>query len=148
VLRLRRNTLYYEALDATLQDFPAAPLVNTDETGHQEWIGARAEKDVVTEFCEEATLRIPVEREAKRATLLAAITADGGHLKPLMTSNRNTCEVELFQIGYTPDKVRYASQENDFITAELFACSGPEVLFPYLGGAREKLQCSGYAAII
>jgi hypothetical protein len=95
--------------------------VNIDETGHQKWFDAHAEKVAVPEFYEEATIRIPVEREAKRATPLRAITAGETHLKPLIVINRETCEAELFEIGYTPDEVLYASQENGFIGAKLFA---------------------------
>jgi hypothetical protein len=45
--------------------------VNIDETRHQKWFDAHAKKVAAPEFYEEATIRIPVEREAKRATLLA-----------------------------------------------------------------------------
>jgi hypothetical protein len=103
---------------------------------------------VVPESYGEATIRIPVEKETKRATFLAAITADGTRLRPLIIVNRETCEAERFQIGYTPEKVLYPSQENGFITAELFAWWAPEVLFPHITAAREKLQYTGHAVVI
>jgi hypothetical protein len=62
-----------------------------------------------------------VDRDTKRATILAAIAADGRYLKPLVAIPRDTCEAELFQIGFTPDKLLHASQENGFINTELFS---------------------------
>jgi hypothetical protein len=47
---------YYAALDAMPQDFPAALVVNIDETAHQEWVETHAEKVAVPEFYEEATI--------------------------------------------------------------------------------------------
>jgi predicted translin family RNA/ssDNA-binding protein len=81
---------HYEALEAVLEDFPAALVVNIDETEHQEWVDAHAEKAVFPESDGEATLGIPGERETKRATLIAAITADGRHLRPLIVINGET----------------------------------------------------------
>jgi hypothetical protein len=93
-------------------------VLNIDETGHQEWADASAEKTAVPDLYEEATIRTPVE--AKHATLLVVIATDRTHLKRFTIINRETCEDELFQTEYTPDKVVYASQESGLIAAELF----------------------------
>jgi hypothetical protein len=105
--------------ETVLQNFRVALVVNVDETRHEECVDIHAEKLVVPDLYEEATIRIPVERKAKGATLLAAITADGTHLKPLSVINRESCEAELSQVESTPDKMPYVFQENGFITAKL-----------------------------
>jgi hypothetical protein len=139
---------YYQVLESLLEDFPAAMIINIDETGHQEWADSHPERVVVPVDYQGATMRIPVSRETKRATLLAAITADGHYLKPLVVIPRQTCDAELFQIGFTPEKILYASQENGFIDTELFDWWTREVLFPYVSETRERLKYNGQALVI
>jgi hypothetical protein len=76
----------------------------------------------------------------KRATLLAAVTADGNNLKPLVIVPRNIYETGLFSSGFTLNKALYESQENVFINMQLFNWLAREVLFPYIHKTREKLE--------
>jgi hypothetical protein len=140
--------LYYEHLESILIDFPAALVINLDETGHQDWTDANTEKVIVPLSYKSNKFTLPIDRQAKRATLLAAITAAGDALKPLIIVPRHTCEQELYEIGFTPQSVLYAEQENGFITAELFNYWAEEVLFPYIERTRKELEYTGDAIVI
>jgi hypothetical protein len=139
---------YYNVLKSLLDDFPAGVVVNVDETGHQDWADSRADNVVVPVTDESVSIRIPIDRDTKRATIVAAITADGRYLKPLVVILRDTCEAELFQIGFTPEKVLYESQEKGFINIELVNWWTSDVIFPYITQTRERLTCNGQAVVI
>jgi hypothetical protein len=90
---------YLNDMTQLIEDCPAAMIVNLDETGHCDWVDARREKVVVPEGFPADEIQVPVERASKRSSLLGAITADGGYLKPLVIVERDTLETELFDLG-------------------------------------------------
>jgi hypothetical protein len=139
---------YYDRLTSILQDFPAALVINLDETGHQDWVDANPEKVIVPVSYEHDKFTIPIDRQSKRATLLVAITAAGDALRPLVIVPRQTCEQELYEIGFSPQYTLYAEQENGFVTAELFNYWADEVLFPYIEKTREEMKYTGEAVVI
>jgi hypothetical protein len=127
----------------SMEDIPAAMIVNLDEAGHCDWVDARHEKVVVPDEFTDSKIPIPVKRQTNRYTLLGAISASGTSLKPLVIVNRQTIETELYKFGYTRDRVILAQQENAFITADLFNECAEEVLFPYFEITRQTLGYSG-----
>ena len=99
---------------------PAAFVINADETGFQEFVDARASARIVpTEYLLNS-VPVPVTRAEKRATLLAAVCADGTCLRPMVVVQRDTMERELLLRGYTCDKIHYARSEKGFMNTELF----------------------------
>jgi hypothetical protein len=139
---------YFNSLQHILIDFPAAMVVNLDETGHCEWVDSRIEKVIVPVEFPDGRIPVPVNRHSTRSTLLGAITADGGRLKPLVIISRETVETERYENGLTPDRVMYAKQENAFITQELFAEWVAQVLFPYFATTRASLNYDGHGLVI
>jgi hypothetical protein len=139
---------YFERLECVLVDFPADMVVNLDETGHCEWVDAAPEPVVIPADFPDLKIRVPIKRQSKQSTLLGAITADGGHLKPLVIIHRDTIETELCECGFTPDRVCYRSQENAFITSALFAEWAEEVLSPYFDDTRLKLRYDGPGLVL
>jgi hypothetical protein len=63
-------------------DLPAALLITPGETGHPDWVDAHRELVMVPIDFPDETIRIHIDRLAKRSTLLGAIAADGTSLKP------------------------------------------------------------------
>jgi hypothetical protein len=104
---------YFELLESILIDFPADMAVNLDETDHCDWVNARADPLIVPE--EFSGVKVPVQRNSKRSTSLAAITAGGSQLKPLAIIHRDTIQLELYESGFTPGCVYYRTQDNAFI---------------------------------
>jgi hypothetical protein len=75
------------------------------------------------------------------------VTADGGFLKPLVIGGREICEIDLFQLGYTPDGVLCASQKNGCIASDLFESWTQGVLLPYVDETRSRLEYNGEVII-
>jgi hypothetical protein len=128
---------YVTEMDMLIEDVPAPMIANLDDTGHCEWIDA----------CRE-TVVVPVERASKRSSLLGAITADGGHLTPLVIVDRATLQTELFDLGHGRDRGVYPRQENAFITTPSFGDEAGEVLFPDFDETREKLQYDEHTMVL
>jgi hypothetical protein len=139
---------YYDDLDRILHDFPAALVINLDETGHQEWADRTDQRVVVPESYEGDSIDIPINRASKRSTLLGAITADGFALDPMVIMHRGTIEREVYQTGYIPTRVMFAQQENGFIDTNLFNLWCREKLFPYVERKREELGYYGEALVL
>jgi hypothetical protein len=139
---------YFDRLARILVDFPAEMVINLDETGHCEWVDARSEIVLVPDDFPDTKIPIPVQRQSTRSTLLGAITAGGSHLRPLVIIHRDTIETELYECGFTPDRAYYRTQENAFITSELFFDWAEKVLFPYFDETRQRLQYHGPGLII
>jgi hypothetical protein len=130
---------YYITFEALLDAVPAALRINVDETRQQDWGDVHIARAVVLICYESNMIRILIDREIKRVTLLAVITPDGNYLKSQVVVPRDSCKAKLFRIGFTPDRILHASQENGFINAELFNWRMREGLFPSTHSTREKL---------
>jgi hypothetical protein len=141
---------YFRMLEQILNtdDIPAGMVVNLDESGHCEWVDAHEEKVVVPVDFPDAQFPMPVKRQSARSTLLGAIAASGASLKPLVIVHRETIETELYECGYTPDQATFATQENAFITGELFNQWTQEVLFPYFEATRAALGYNGRGILL
>jgi hypothetical protein len=139
---------YFQYLDQILQDFPAALVINLDETGHQEWADRTEERVIVPVSYTGSYIDIPIDRSGKRSTLLGAIAADGTTLTPMIIVQRETIEAEMYQAGYTPEKVMYAHQPNGFIDTDLFDAWCEQILFPYIEATRERLGYHGKALVL
>ena len=122
---------YFDHLESVLDgSIPAPFVINIDQSGFQEWADKRNLVVVVPAEVTQDEIKIPVARTTKRASILAGIAADGSTITPAVIVPRKTIEMELFENGYTPDKVMLAYQENGFFTIEIFERWAFEVFFP------------------
>jgi hypothetical protein len=80
--------------------------------------------------------------------MLLCIRSDGKYLKPLIIIERKSIEVELYELGFTPDVCYIRYQENGFITTALFEEWSKDVLLHDIEEQRDKLGYDGYAQLI
>ena len=100
---------YFDRISEVIQvgTIPSAFIINLDEAGFDSYVDARKIKRVVPASFLEREIPIPVSRQEKRATLLAAVCADGYCLRPMVVLQRVTVERELLDLGYTDQVVTY-----------------------------------------
>jgi hypothetical protein len=141
---------YYDVLQNFLarDALPSALVINLDETGHDDWGDKKKHKVVVPDTYDGNQIEIPVSRESKRSTVLGAIAADGTCLRPLVIVPRKSIEQELYQMGYTQNRIMYGSNESGFITTELFDQWATTELIEYVRKTRIELQYQGEAVLI
>jgi hypothetical protein len=139
---------YFEKLTRDITDAPASLVINIDECGYQEWADAHIENVIVPKEHRADTIELPKNRSQRRSTMVAAITADGGTLKPMLIVSRKTIETEIYETGYTPNEFIFVIQENGFIDSDLFLRWATDVLVPYVIKERERLLYSGPAYLI
>jgi hypothetical protein len=94
-------------------------VINLDETGDQAWKDTHREFIVRPATFPGKTGSIPVDRSENRATILAAIAANGKKLKSLVIIPGTTVEMELMHLGYG-EECLLQYQENGFVTTEFF----------------------------
>jgi hypothetical protein len=91
---------------------------------------------------------IPVDRVARRTSLLVCISADGSYLRPLLILPRKTIESELIEQGISEAHAKMVYQEHGFISTALFEEWCLEVFFPELEARRQHLGYWGEAVLI
>ena len=127
---------YYHDLANMITDLPADLVANLDEMGYSDYADTSLVKMVVPSWVNDGVF--PVERTKKRITILHCIFADGTFIKPLIIVPRKTIELELFDIGLTPDKVIVMFQENGFVDTHCFLTWASNVFFPEIANRLEK----------
>jgi hypothetical protein len=110
---------YYEHLTMFVPGIPPAFIVNANESGFADHTDAGPETFVVPVDYPLDNIYIPIDHHIKRATLIAAIIADGTGLKPLMIVPRFMIEWEPYFWGYEVTKMTFKYQEHGFITVQL-----------------------------
>ena len=127
---------YYKRLANTINEMPADFVLNLDESGFEKFADARKQFIVVPN--EMKIYNHPVERNEKRVTLLGCISASGKSLKPLVILSRQTIDVELFELGFTPDVVDFVFSETGYMTSEIFQTWVERTLIPYFNTIRVR----------
>lgn len=96
---------YYSKLDTFFSYHKVQDLfvLNTDESGFQPFANAKPEHIYVQISEDPKDLYYPVNRQAKRSTLVATIDADGTTLDTVIIITRTTIEKEFFHMGYRPN---------------------------------------------
>jgi hypothetical protein len=128
--------------------FPADLVFNLGEAGHQGLADRTDIKVIVSDNFEGDVVEVPDSRANSRSTMLVCISACGTTLPPLIIVQRKTTEHELYDIGYTPDKLSLAHQENEFINTELFDSWVFDVFLPRVDSRRAELSCPGWAVVL
>ena len=109
---------YFNKLQAAIAGIPAGLIYNLDESWFQRFSDAKNETVVVPK---DSTGRFyPVSRSQKRTTFLAAVSADGQKLKPLLIIARKTLDAELMLAGYTPSQAAFETTESGYINTLIF----------------------------
>jgi hypothetical protein len=72
--------------------------------------------------------------------MLICIAADAMSLKPVMIVQKSTAELELFEVGYTPDQLKLAYRESAFIDGQLFLDWASNIFVPEVLKRRAKLE--------
>ena len=136
---------YFARLREVLEvaKIPAAFVINADETGFQEFVDAHRSARIVPAEYPLNSVPVPVTRAEKRATLLAAVCADGTCLRPMVVVQRDTMERELLLRGYRADKIHYARSEKGFMNTELFTEWGRNTLLPEMRRRRADHDYDG-----
>ena len=126
---------HYDRLQSVLsqEHIPPAFFFNVDESGFQTFVDARDTTLIVPSTCPDEEICFPVNRCAKRATMIGCIAADGTALKPFIISPNKTIERSMKSCGYGEQNVVVVSQENGFVNSASFAywadiCFFPEVM--------------------
>ncbi|OHT10736.1 hypothetical protein TRFO_19974 [Tritrichomonas foetus] len=71
-------------LDAMLDDVPGSFVFNVDEEGCSEWCDASEMKVLVPSSYQGSTIKIPVDRNSKRSTIVACLSGDGKAMRQLI----------------------------------------------------------------
>ena len=141
---------YFDDLNEliTTAQIPAAFVINIDESGFDQFADARQTTRIVPTEYRLNSIPVPITRAEKRATLIAAICADGTALRPLVVVQRETIEQELLLRGYTLDKVQLARSDTGYVNKELFIQWAKRSLFPQMQQRRLELDYLGPILII
>ena len=127
---------------------PASFIINIDEVGFQEYSDRRDIMCIVPFEYVGNDIKIPVSRDTKRSTLLAGIYADGSRAKGLIAISRCTIETELYDFGYTPDKVILGYSESGYMNTNIFMKWAKKCFLPELAQRRCAYNYDGPALMI
>lgn len=141
---------YFTDLEETIRvgNVPASFVINVDESGFDQYVDARKTTRIVPAEYSHKSIPVGITRAEKRATLIAAIAADGSALRPMVVIQRETVEKELLLRGYTVDKVYLRRSDTGFVNTKLFLDWGREIFFPELKRRRFEQSYEGPIVLI
>ena len=139
---------YYDLLNAMIQQIPGSFIFNVDESGCCDWTDAHEVKVLVPQWYEDSNIKIPVDRNSMRATIVGCIAADGTCMKPLVLLPRKTIDSDLILYGYNDNQALFVYQKNAFMTTKLFEKWAIDVFFPDIEKRRKKYDYEGPAVLI
>lgn len=140
---------FYNQFEEILKIGIPAPLVlNVDETGCDEWVDSSDITVLIPSDCQDDNIKIPICRNSKRLSMIVEICADGSIITPGIVTPRKTIELELYESGYTPDKVYLDHQENGFFDTNCFVGWASTKLFPEIEMKRKFFNYGGEVLLI
>jgi hypothetical protein len=80
--------------------------------------------------------------------MVAAVSSDGGSLRPLVIVQRKTDEVDIIESGLTNNKVRIVHREGGFIGRNLFGEWAGATFFPEVQRRRAEFDYAGPVVLI
>jgi transposase len=139
-INVDRNIIdtWYDELAAVSEDIPASFIFNVDESGCNDYVDSHEIRVLVPSWFEGTSIRIPVDRNVKRATLVGCISGDGQSLNPLIILPRKTIEDEISLFGFTQETSVFVYQQNAFMSTSLFEKWAQEIFFPNVENKRSK----------
>jgi hypothetical protein len=111
---------HFQRLRQDIENVPVVFIFTADESGYPDFVDSREVQVIVPAAFPHDSVPIPSNRSAKRATMLTAVSTDGGCLKPMITIQRKTYAVHLCEPGLAPDTVMIVHRERCFINRALF----------------------------
>ena len=111
---------YFEELERLCTRKPACLVANLDEMGYLESQDTRKQWCIIPSDAETQSVRVPVDRQKRRISILQCIFADGTKLRPAVVVPRKTGERELLDLGILPTHCLVYWQENGFMTSDIF----------------------------
>jgi hypothetical protein len=139
---------HFRQLSLELQDVPAHFVFNVDESGFQDFVDAREMPVIVPAAFFRDWVSIPAKRSEKRATMVTAVSSDGGSLRPLVIVQRETDEVDSIESGFTREKVLIVHRERGFIDRNLFGEWAGATFFPEVQRRRAEFDYAGPVVLI
>ena len=120
---------------------PSKFVFNIDEVGFNEYFDTKSMKCIVPQNYIGNSIYFAADRNSSHSTMLAGIAADGSSLIPLLILERDTFELELYNFGYTSDKLMLAHSDSGYINERLFNKWAKDVFFKEV---RMKRNISNY----
>jgi hypothetical protein len=139
---------FYERQHEVRTGLSAGLVFNADETGYQEWSNRIVHRVVAPVSHPNEVIEIPFNQSSKHALMLVCIAADGTSLKSMMIVQKSTAELELFEVGYTPDQPRLADRESGFFDGQLFLDWASNIFVPEVLRRRAELAYQGPSVLL
>jgi hypothetical protein len=139
---------YFNRLAQNIANVSASFIFTVDESGFHEFVDAHEIQVVVPASFPHDSVTVPVIRSKKRSTMLAAISADGSYLTPMMIVQRKTYEIDLCESGLTPEAVMIVYRGRGFINRSFFDLWASRVLFPEIEWRREQFHYMGDVIVL
>jgi hypothetical protein len=139
---------FYIEISKLIRTIPSSFIFNVDEKGCSDWVDKRELQVIVPADYHSDVIDIPIDRNSKRSTLTACISADGAAMKFFIIVDRVTIDDQLRIAGYTPNFVKFVYQENAFMTKFLLDIWAKEVFFPTVAKKRLQYNYQGQAIIL
>jgi hypothetical protein len=127
---------------------PRQFVFNVDETGCSNFSDKRETTVLVPSTYEARSVRIPVDRHAKRSTLTTCIAADGDRARPFDIVEHHTAKMELSYYGYNASNVTIATEANGFLTSRLFNIWAERVFFSAIEERRGEVNYTGKVVLL
>jgi hypothetical protein len=103
---------------------------------------------LVSDTYQKDSIPVPIDRHSKRASFAACICADGSAMKGMIIVDRVTMEADLELYGYDARRLAIVSQENGFMTTNLFMKWASEIFFPTVEAKRVATGYEGPVVLI
>ncbi len=139
---------FYDEMENLCKEIPAAFIFNLDEGGQQDYVDAKKQLVYVANDFIGDSIQIPFDRTQKRSTLIACISGDGGHLKPLLVVPRVTVDSEILHYGIVPERIIIRHQKHGFVDYETFKAYWKTIFAPSLIAKRLQFQYFGPSLLI
>jgi hypothetical protein len=110
---------HFNRLAQNTANVSASFIFNIDESAFQEFVDAHETEVVVPASFPHDSVTVPMNGSGKRSAMLAAISAYGSYLTPMVIVQRKTYEIHLCESGFAPEGVMIAYRERGFIDRNL-----------------------------
>ena len=120
-------------------DAPTELIFNLDEVGCQQWADKKPCHCIIPNELKGQRVEYEVDRSEKRFTVIATISMSGDVLTPLMVTHRKTIDKNVIESGIREgEDLILKSQQNSFVTQEIFTDYIRNVFIPYVDNIRQN----------
>lgn len=123
-------------------------LINLDEVGASEYEDQTKKTVIVSSKTDPNSVQHPVSRNLKHQTLLAAITASGNCLPPMLITSTDISQ-KMIEKGYRQNQsILFRTRQPPYMTADLFKEYIQAIIIPYVKAVRMNPPYSGEPAVL